>query len=439
MEIKNKMLKLGIILILYNTFSLSAMSYTCKCSNAPFVKVRDGQFIRDGKPYYFIGANFWYATILASTTDVGNRPKLLRELDNLKDHGINNLRILVGAESGSRNALSVQPVLQDENGKLDDRLLDGLDFLIAEMGKRDMVGVFYFSNSWDWSGGYGSYLRRAGFGDSPNATADGWVAYCEYAAQMNISAVAQDLFFEYISKIISRKNRYTNRLYAEEPAIMAWQIANEPRPFNMDYSDQMAQFIQKSARLIKSIDKNHLVSVGSEGIIGCQYDSILFDKISSDKNIDYITVHVWPRNWNWVSDTTLIEGLSHVYSETEHYLRQHYAVANKYKKPVVIEEFGYPRDDVKYLPGTPIEGRNRFYEFIFRIILENFKSNGIVAGCNFWGWSGEGRPTSITWTTSSDYLADPPHEPQGWYSVFDSDDMTMALISLFAKSLSTSD
>lgn len=31
-----------------------------------FIRVDDGQFRVDGKPYYFIGTNFWYGAILGS-------------------------------------------------------------------------------------------------------------------------------------------------------------------------------------------------------------------------------------------------------------------------------------------------------------------------------------------------------------------------------------
>ena len=32
-----------------------------------FITVNDsGQFVRDGKPYYYVGANFWYGAILGS-------------------------------------------------------------------------------------------------------------------------------------------------------------------------------------------------------------------------------------------------------------------------------------------------------------------------------------------------------------------------------------
>ena len=31
-----------------------------------FVRVEDGHFVRAGKPYYYVGTNFWYGAILGS-------------------------------------------------------------------------------------------------------------------------------------------------------------------------------------------------------------------------------------------------------------------------------------------------------------------------------------------------------------------------------------
>ena len=46
-----------------------------------FIKVNaDGQFVRDGKPYYFVGTNFWYGAILGSEGEGGNRERLHKEV-----------------------------------------------------------------------------------------------------------------------------------------------------------------------------------------------------------------------------------------------------------------------------------------------------------------------------------------------------------------------
>ena len=34
--------------------------------NSAFVRVENGHFVRDGKPYYYVGTNFWYGAILGS-------------------------------------------------------------------------------------------------------------------------------------------------------------------------------------------------------------------------------------------------------------------------------------------------------------------------------------------------------------------------------------
>ncbi len=53
-----------------------------------FVTVKDGQFFIGDAPYYFIGTNFWYEAILGSEGEGGDRKKLIRELDFMKESGI---------------------------------------------------------------------------------------------------------------------------------------------------------------------------------------------------------------------------------------------------------------------------------------------------------------------------------------------------------------
>ena len=69
-----------------------------------FIRVSNGHLMRDGSPYYYVGTNLWYAPILASEGQGGDRERLGRELDRLQAMGIDNLRILVGADTGSDSA-----------------------------------------------------------------------------------------------------------------------------------------------------------------------------------------------------------------------------------------------------------------------------------------------------------------------------------------------
>ena len=67
--------------------------------------------------------------------------------------------------------------------------------------------------------------------------------------------------------------------------------------------------------------------------------------------------------------------------------------------------------------------------------MESQRQGDVIAGCNFWGWGGSARPANETWKPGDDYLCDPPHEPQGWYSVFDNDNSTVSTIDKAVKAL----
>src|SRR3990172_9219588 len=132
-----------------------------------FVTVRDGRFYCRDKPYYFIGTNYWYGPLLASPGATGDRQRLARELDFLAAHGMRNLRILAGAEGPDDQPSRVTPGLQQSPGKYSEELLAGLDYLLAEMAKRDMKAVLYVNNTWEWSGGYAQYLNWTRHADIP--------------------------------------------------------------------------------------------------------------------------------------------------------------------------------------------------------------------------------------------------------------------------------
>ena len=86
-------------------------------AQSPFVKVEGKQFVLDGKPYYYIGTNYWYGAIIASAESFGNRERLIRELDFMKSIGITNLRIQAGAEGPDNEPFRVTPALQTAPGQ----------------------------------------------------------------------------------------------------------------------------------------------------------------------------------------------------------------------------------------------------------------------------------------------------------------------------------
>ena len=389
-----------------------------------FIKVNaDGQFVRDGKPYYFVGANFWYGAILGSEGEGGNRERLHKELDFLKSIGINNLRVLVGADGENGIKTRVEPSLQVAPGVYNDTILAGLDYFMNELRERDMTAVLYLNNSWEWSGGYSVYLQWSGHGEAVVPAVDGWPAYMEYVKQFPQSDSAKALFANHVNYIVSRTNRYNQIKYVDDPTIMSWQIGNEPRAFSDENKEPFARWMADVAAQIKSLDPNHMVSSGSEGSWGCEMDMNLFEKIHADPNINYLNIHIWPYNWSWVKADSLKELLPCAKENTKKYIDDHMVIARKYSKPIVLEEFGFPRDGFSFSKEAPTTARDEYYRYVFDLIRQDRESGGLFDGCNFWAWGGFAgqNPDHVFWEKGDDYTGDPAQEQQGLNSVFATD------------------
>ena len=285
---------------------LLVLAASCS-TRSPFVRVENAHFVRDGHPYYFIGTNFWYGPILASEGRGGNYERLVRELDTLKALGLENLRVLVGGDGPDGVFSRVDPSLQTAPGVYNDTLLRGLDRFLVELGKRDMHAVLYLNNSWEWSGGYGQYLEWGTGEKALIPLIDGYGPFMQQMAKFQTSREAQELFYQHVRTIVGRTNSVTGRAYRDDPAIFAWQIGNEPRCFSDDPAvrDGFIGWLTEAARLIKEIDPNHMVSTGNEGLMGCEADPELLERVNAIPGIDYMTVHIWPYNWNWVRADSL--------------------------------------------------------------------------------------------------------------------------------------
>ena len=209
-------------------------AFACAQAPSPYVTVQNGQFVRDGKPYTYVGTNFWYGPILASDGRGGNLQRLTKELDTLKAIGITNLRVLVGGDGPDGVFSRVDPSLQTAPGVYNDTLLVGLDRFLAELGKRDMQAVLFLNNSWEWSGGYGQYLEWATGEKTLIPLVDGYWPFMQQMAGFQVCKEAQTLYCNHVRAIVGRTNTVTGKPYSQDPAIFSWQLGNEPRCFSDD-------------------------------------------------------------------------------------------------------------------------------------------------------------------------------------------------------------
>jgi mannan endo-1,4-beta-mannosidase len=409
-------------------------------AQSSFVRTRGHSFEVNGKPYYFVGTNYWYGSLLGLEKNEKRGLKRLRkELDFLKANGVTNLRLLGGAEgSGLISGVTrVGPPLQPTQGKFDDDVLKGLDIVLAEMGKRGMKGVIFISNNWEWSGGFQQYLIWNGRVPKDQETRKlTWDEQRDIVAKFYGCSKCKEDYNAQLSRLVDRKNIVTGKRYIDDPAIMAWELANEPRPMRPFANDDYRAWISATAATIKSKDKNHLVTIGHEGSIGTE-SLELFEEVHADKNVDYLTIHIWAKNWGWFSGDKIAEDFPNVLQKASEYIEQHVPIAKKLNKPLVIEEFGLPRDRHSFSPTASTEYRDKYFRKILSYIGNQPGGESAVAGANFWAFGGTARPIigQKFWKPGDEYMGDPPMEEQGLNTVFDSDKSTWLVLSSTARAI----
>jgi mannan endo-1,4-beta-mannosidase len=425
-----------------------AAGLVAACSAPPRTDVpagfitRDGaNFRKDGEVYRFVGANIWYGAYLGAPGPTGNRPRLIEELDTMKALGITNLRVLGASELSPLNN-SLDPAFTTAPGVYNEDLLTGLDFLLAEMGKRDMKAVVYLTNFWEWSGGMVAYeyLTRGEYIDKDDP-AHPWPAFADYSARFYKNKHSKALYWAYVEMILTRTNTVTGKPYNADATVMSWQLCNEPRPggSNKDgRANAKAYFdwIRETARRIRKLAPHHLISLGHEGTRGAMDDPDM--TLRAHRHVDYFTAHIWPQNWSWIDPADLPGSYLAGEAQVRDYIDTHIALAAKLGKPLVFEEFGFPRDEIAYEPGTPTTYKDRFYGMVYAAVEDAIEHDTAVAGSNFWAWGGAGRAEHADYHIrrgETAYVGDPPHEPQGWYSVFNTDESTQTLIRRHAQNI----
>ncbi len=418
---------------------LFLFGYKIKAQNT-FVSVSQHQFLLNGKPYYFIGANYWYAGLLGlqSNPERGIL-RLKKELDFLQKKGITNVRVMVGSEGTGQihGVKRVEPALQPQKGKFNGEILKGLDLLLTEMSKRKIKAVLFLSNNWEWSGGFLQYLNWNGIiPDSVLPRKLNWNEYGDYVSKFYSCTACQEDYNNQVRFVVNHINTISGKKYKDDPTIMAWEIANEPRPMRAIATEDYKKWLSKTAALIKSEDKKHLITIGNEGDMGTG-SLQLFQEIHADKNIDYLTIHIWPKNWSWFRDTAINKDWEKIITNTDNYINKHAAIADKLNKPLVIEEFGLPRNNQSFDIKAPTTLRDAYYNEIFSYLQQQANSNGVTGGASFWAFGGIAKPKKdqIFWNEGDDYLGDPPMEEQGLNSVFDTDISTWEVIESYSKKI----
>jgi mannan endo-1,4-beta-mannosidase len=337
-------------------------------------------FELEGKPFCFAGSNNYY---LASKP----RPMVDDVYRSAKKLGFSVMRTWAFVDIGSTDGsvASVDPHSDNNDGKKDgtyfqywDKSLgrvvyndgeDGLqrlDYAVAKAAEHDVKMILVLTNNWFDFGGMDQYLR--------------WFGRVKHH-EFYTDPVVKNAFKDWIAHLVNRTNTVNGRKYRDDPAIFAWELANEPRckgtgPGATGWTKStIPVWADEMSSYIRSIDPNHMIAAGDEGFLngGGEHwayqanDGVDNEAITAVKNIDFGTFHLYPEDWG----ATLDWG--------RRWVLEHERVARRLNKPTILEEYGVKvsRDD-KGAIVAGLQGRLAAYK-VWNDLMFTKGGNGTMA------------------------------------------------------------
>jgi mannan endo-1,4-beta-mannosidase len=391
------------------------------------LQIRGPRFYKDDKPFFINGMNFWSAMPNARDGNTAGWDQVRRDLDALQGLGINMVRIIGATEGPDTEPDRIVPSLQPEPGKYDAASVAGLLRLCAELQTRGVYAIVMMNNFWQWSGGFCQYLSWAGKGPVPYPPphpGGSWDTFQKTAGQFYSDSTAKETFNKLLKFMVPQ--------LSSNP-IVIWELANEPRGMS---NRNFPAWIDDTAGLIRSMAPGQLVTTGSEGQTGSPtYAGADTVRDHQSQYIDFITFHLWVENWGWLREGNIAGTYPKALELAKKYIADHVTRAGKLQKPLLLEEFGFPRDQDSFAPDSPTTFRDKYFEEIYALV-NSLKATSPMAGIMPWAWSGDARPPrpSEMWKPGDPFIGDPPHEKQGWYSIYDKD-ATVQLIKAWGPKL----
>ncbi|EME42566.1 glycoside hydrolase family 5 protein [Dothistroma septosporum NZE10] len=302
-----------------------------KSAPTGFVTASGTKFQLDGKDFYFAGSNAYYFPFNNNQSDVelGLRAAKKAGLSVFRTWGFNDENVTYSTtglpQYGGEGAGPTDVVFQKfANGKstID---LAAFDKVVNAATKTGIKLVVCMTNNWADYGGMDVYTVNFGG---------------KYHDDFYRLPAIKDAYKRYIKAMVTR--------YKNNPTVMAWELANEPRceadsvrnlPRSANCTpNTLTSWMDEMSTYIKSLDPNHLVTTGSEGAfnIPSNVDSFYNGSDGDDfeeqlrlKKIDYNTFHTYPDWWGktveWANE----------------WIKDHAATGKKVNKPVVHEEYGW--------------------------------------------------------------------------------------------------
>jgi mannan endo-1,4-beta-mannosidase len=345
---------------------------------------KSGHFILDGKPFCFAGANnyylSWKSTKMCDDVLVAAKEMNLAVIRTWGNEERGALDGSVPSTDGDGTKEGVyysywDPVHKRPAYNDDPRTgLGRLDYVIHKSRELGLKVILTLTNNWKDTGGMDQYVKWYG-------------GKCHH--EFYTDARIRRAFKDWAKHLISHVNVIDAVPYREDPAIFAWELANEPRMINGASYDcstgwdktTMVKWADDMSAYIKSLDPNHMVAVGDEGILNTEAgghwlfagtDGVDHEAVSALSGVDFATFHLYPDNWKAGPEIL------------HRFMQENLDVGRRIGKPTVFEEYGaqVERNEKNEISGG-WERREVSYENWNELALR-----GGAAGAVFWILSG---------------------------------------------------
>ncbi|XP_022975531.1 mannan endo-1,4-beta-mannosidase 7-like [Cucurbita maxima] len=327
-----------------------------------FVTTKGHQLILNGSPFYANGFNAYWLMSFAS--DPSLRPKVSLAYQQAVNHSLAIGRTMAFNDGGS-NPLQISP------GQYNEKMFQGLDFVVAEARKYGIKLILSLVNNFANLGGRKQYVEWArNQGQSISSEDDFYT-----------NSVVKGFYKNHVKTVLTRINSITGVTYKDDSTIMAWELMNEPRCLSDRSGNTVQAWIKEMAAYLKSIDGKHLLEVGLEGFYGQARHQgnpnfqVGTDFIANNQipEIDFSTVHSYPDEW--LSGSSFEDQLSFLNT----WLNEHTQDAqNVLHKPVLFAEFGMSKKD------GGADKRDRLYHAVYSAVYSSAKGGGAATGALFW-------------------------------------------------------
>jgi mannan endo-1,4-beta-mannosidase len=328
-------------------------------TSAGFVTRAGSQLMLAGRPFRFAGTNNYYLHYQSATARDNVIDKAAASgFDVLRTWGWFDTGTADGTDptAGSQNGVYLQYWDGTGHPKYNDGPdgLGRLDAVIARAAQDHLKLVIPFTNNWSDFGGMDKYVEWAGGTHHDDFYTD---------------PVIRGWYQDYIAHLLNHVNTITGVRYKDDPTVMTWELANEPRCVGSGKyprstacdTDTITSWADGVSTFVKSIDRRHLVSVGDEGFFADQPGSddwthnggegVDTVRLAALPDIDVMSYHLYPDGWGKTADWGT------------QWILEHAAAAKRIHKPVMLGEFGYQNKstrntvyqrwtDAAYLSGT---------------------------------------------------------------------------------------